>query len=181
MAYRGGESARLATEGHPVLYLLEPSLVVLCNRESGSAEALDQARADPHLDLADLRWDRVPQPVDGELLLTLALIHGTPCSRGIVIDGAMVGILDRGRLHSREYRKTEPGHARSAAHQHAVDEWLGIPPSLVLQRQAVADRIATQQAEDQRKAEAQASKLLAGALSTALLRHWITLGGPEPD
>jgi hypothetical protein len=163
-----------------VLYLLEPSLSVLCNRDSGSTRTLDRARANPQVDLARLRWEAVPEPANREHLLTLALICGTPCSRGIVLDGALVGILDRGRPHTRDYRRSEPMPARTPAHQQAVDAWLGTPPRVVLERQGLADRNAAQHAVDQQKATAQAARLLAEPLSQALLRHWISLGGPKP-
>jgi hypothetical protein len=163
-----------------VLYLLEPALTVLYNGDPGSGEILEHARGNPHVDLADLQWDLVPRPVNRELLLKVALLHGAPCSRGIVMDGALVGILDRCYPHSRDYRKTSPGHGRSPAHQQAVDQWLGTPADVVLQRQAIAKRIATQHADDQTKAEAQAARLLAGTPSQELLRHWVALGGSEP-
>jgi hypothetical protein len=178
MAYRGCEQPP-ATEGHVVLYLLEPSLTVLCNHDPGSAETLERAGTDPLVDLGELRWVLIEKPVDPLLLLKLALIRGTPCSRGMVVDAALFGIVERGQPNGGENRRSEPSASRSTAHQQAVDNWLGTPPNVVQQRQVAAERAAAQQAEDQRRAEARAHRLLDAPPSEALLRHWITLGGPE--
>jgi hypothetical protein len=164
-----------------VLYLLEPRpcLRVLHNRTPGSAEILRRARTDRDVDLARLDWEPGAHPADVEILLRLALIRGTACSRGLVIDGALVAVLDRGHQLTRGYRKTEPPSVRSPEHQRAVDQWLGIPPS-VARRRAFDARIAARHANDLTHAVAQASKLLAGVPEPALLRHWIGVGGPEP-
>jgi hypothetical protein len=157
-----------------VLYLLEPtpSLAVLHNRLPGSAELLKHARADGDVDLARLDWVPGTHLGDVEVLLRLALIHGTACSRGLVIDGALVAVLDRGHQLTRGYRKIDRPGVRSPGHQRAVDRWLGIPPSVERRRRDMDQLIETQHASDLTNAMARASKLLAG--------HWIRVGGRSP-
>jgi hypothetical protein len=169
-------------EGQHVLYLLEPtpSLTVLHNRTPGSTGILEHARTDRDVDLACLDWEPGLHPADVQILLRLALIHGTACSRGLVIDGALVAVLDRGHQLSRGYRKIEPPSLRSPDHQRAVDQWLGIPPSVERRRRARDQLIETQNANDLTSAMARASKLLAGAPEPALLRHWLSVGGRGP-
>jgi len=165
-----------------VLYLLEPkpSLTVLHNRTPGSADILKHARTDRDVDLGRLDWEPGAHPADVEVLLRLALIHGTACSRGLVIDGALVAVLDRGHQLAGGYRRFAPPSVRSPDHQRAVDHWLGIPPSFARRRRAVDQQIAAQHANDRTNAMAHASKLLSGDPEPALLRHWIRVGGPEP-
>jgi hypothetical protein len=165
-----------------VLYLLEPtpSLTVLHNRTPGSAEILKHARVDRDVDLARLDWEPGLHPVNVQILLRLALIHGTTCSRGLVVDGALVAALDRGHQLTRGYRKIDPPSVRRPDHQRAVDHWLGIPPSVVRRRREMAQLIETQHANDLTNAMARASKLLAGAPQPALLRHWESVGGRGP-
>ena len=166
-----------------MLYLLEPtpSLTVLHNRTPGSAEILKHANTDRDVDLACLDWEPGLHPADVQILLRLALIHGTACSRGLVIDGALVAVLDRGHRLTRGYRKIDPPSVRSPEHQGAVDQWLGIPPSVGRRRRAMDQLIETQHANDLANAMARASKLLAGAPAPALLRHWISVGGRGPS
>jgi hypothetical protein len=166
-----------------VLYLLEPTptLTVLYNRTPGSAGILEHARADRDVDLACLDWEPGLHPADVQILLRLALIHGTICSRGLVIDGALVAALDRGRQLTRGYRKIEPPSVRSPDHQRAVDTWLGIPPRVAQRRRAMDQLIETQHANDLTNAVARASKLLAGAPESELLRHWQSVGGCGPS
>jgi hypothetical protein len=165
-----------------VLYLLEPtpSLTVLHNRTPGSAELLKHARTDRDVDLSCLDWEPGAHPADANVLLRLALVHGTICSRGLVIDGALVAILDRGHQLIRGYRQIEPPSVRSPEHQRAVDQWLGIPPSVQRRRRAIDQRIETQHANDLANATARASQLLSGVPEPALLRHWIRVGGHGP-
>jgi hypothetical protein len=170
-------------EGQRVLYLLEPtpSLTVLHNRTPGSAEILKHARTDRDVDLACLDWEAGAHPADVKILLQLALIHGTACSRGLVIDGALVAVLDRGHHLTRGYRKIEPPSVRSPDHQRAVDQWLGIPPSVGRRRRAMDQLIETQHANDFTHAMTRASKLLSGVPEPALLRHWLSVGGRQPS
>ena len=163
-----------------MLYLIEPTLTVLCNRDPGSPATLQQARTHARVDLAGLGWSPLSQHGDPQIILQLALIHGVACSRGIVVDGALVAALDRGQALRRDYRQGAQTRVRSPAHQHAVDKWLGISPSVARERRPVDHRIEAQRADDLRQPAAQASKLLSGDPSPALLQHWITLGGPEP-
>jgi hypothetical protein len=152
-------------EGQHVLYLLEPapSLTVLHNRTPGSAGILKHTHTDRDVDLACLDWQPGLHPADLQILLRLALIHGTACSRGLVIDGALVAVLDRGDQLTRGYRKIEPPSVRSPDHQRAVDHWLGIPPSVGRRRRAMDQLIEAQHANDLTNAMARATKLLAGA------------------
>lgn len=166
-----------------MLYLLKPtpSLTVLHNRTPGSAEILKRARVDRDVALASLDWKPCLHPADGQILLRLALIHGTTCSRGLVIDGSLVATLDRGNQLTRGYRKIEPPRGRRPDHQRAVDHWLGIPPSVLRRRREVDQQIETQHANDLTNAMARASKLLAGAPQPELLRHWRSVGGRGPS
>ena len=166
-----------------MLYLLEPtpSLTVLLNRTPGSTGLLKHARTHREVDLACLDWESGAHLADVKVLLRLALIHGIACSRGLVIDGALVAVLDRGRQLTRGYRKLEPPSVRSPDHQRAVDQWLGIPPSVGRRRLAMDQRLAAQHAHDLSNAMARASKLLAGAPEPELLRHWIGVGGRRPS
>lgn len=166
-----------------MLYLLEPtpSLTVLHNRTPGSADILKHAHTDRDVDLACLDWQPGLHPTDVQILLRLALIHGTACSRGLVIDGALVAVLDRGHQLTRGYRKIEPPSVRRPDHQRAVDHWLGIPPSVSRRRRAMDQLIETQHANDLTNAMARATKLLAGAPEPTLLRHWIRVGGRGPS
>jgi hypothetical protein len=166
-----------------VLYLLEPtpSLAVLHNRTPGSTGILKHARTDGDVDLACLDWEPGLHPADVQVLLRLALIHGTACTRGLVIDGALVAVLDRGHRLTRGYRKIEPPGVRTPDHQRAVDQWLGIPPSVGRRRRAMDQLIETQHANDLTTAMARASKLLARPLEPALLIHWTSLGGRGPS
>lgn len=163
-----------------MLYLLEPSLTLLHNRDPGPSSILNNARADPEIDLGQLRWEPGPQPSSAQRLLRLALIHGIPCSRGIVVDGVLVGVLERSQAPVPGVRRPDPVRPRSQAHQVAVDAWLGTPRHVVVERQVNAARVAAEHADNQRRVEAQAAKLLGGELDPLLLDHWMALGGPEP-
>lgn len=163
-----------------MLYLLEPTLSLWQNRDADSRAVLEQARDDAGSDLSAMAWTPVQPRDNSERVLRLALIHGVACSRGIVVEGRMVDTLDLAERLTTAYRRTDRGHARTRAHQEAVDAWLGTSAETVERRAVAGHRVALQHAEDIRRAEASATRLLSGRLSPALCQHWTELGGADP-
>jgi hypothetical protein len=159
-----------------VLYLLEPTLALLQDPDSGSA-ALEAAREDD-FDLTDLEWQTSARQSDHGIR-RLALIYGYPCRRGIVIDAHLILELDRGAYLTRTYREVDHVRARTRPHQDAVDKWLGTTKAAAHLRRAQDRRVAEQHAEDVTRAEARAAKRLSGDLDPALVQHWTSLGGPS--
>lgn len=163
-----------------MLFLLDTTLTLLFSSDPEAPISLERARSRPDVDLGALDWRPSWYLGNPQHLLRLALTYGAPCSRGIVMDGRMVSALDRSEHARRDYHRQPRRPGRSPAHQQAVDTWLGTSPQTIRNREMVANRVASQHAQDVDRADAVLTKLLAGNPTRALLRHWATLGGREP-
>jgi len=160
------------TRGTAVLYLLEPYASVKWN-DLPAGTTLDLARTH-NADLGVLDWDAAELPFTDDLL-RLALIHGQPCSRGLVVDGGLVSTLRWGDHIRETHANLEHAQAAISRSNHEFME--SLIPGWTAHGEQLDQQIAEQSATSAQEADEKSAELLAADPSAHLTEHWQTLGG----
>jgi len=160
-----------------MLYLVRPKTRLAWN-DLPTKTVLEVAR-EQSVDLADLVWE----PSEHELtwdIVRLALRHGTACSTGIVLPGIVLYEEQK----ARELRSIHADlvEARAQAYTPQLEAFLeALTPGWAESGRELDARVDASNARSVREAEDVRSRLLASAPQQALVTHWRSLGGVEPD
>lgn len=157
-----------------MMYLLEPSRAMWWSRQP-AALWLAQARVQGY-DLAQIDdWTRAEREAD-DVTLRLALRHGVPCSRGLVVDG---GIASLHLAQSPALPPAEPDPREQLARALDAARWQsGIDPEPPPLGGSDAPRAATDPALS--PPDPDLVEALRPAPDEDALRGWMSLRGPLP-
>ncbi|WP_412148729.1 hypothetical protein [Curtobacterium flaccumfaciens] len=160
-----------------MLYLIRPNTRLAWN-DLPTNTVLEVANA-RGADLADLTWE----PSDRELtwdIVRLALRHGIACSTGIVLPGIV--LYEEQKAQELRSIHADLVEARAKAYTPQLEAFLeALTPGWTESGRELDERVDESNARSVREAEEVRSRLLASEPKEALVTHWRSLGGIEPD
>ncbi len=188
-----------------MMYLLEPDLAMWWSRQPAGLW-LATARSSGY-DLAQIDdWIPAERRADA-VLVRLAMRHGVPCGRGLVLDGGLVSLCWSGRSPTPGHGVGQPARAvapepvdpreKLARSLDAVRRQAGLEPAtpeptaqettapeptrLQLIQPDSAGPQPTAPGAEHRATDPELGAALAAPTDAGVVRAWVALGGSPPD